>query len=124
MSTDITGWVEIKRNDRNDLWLGVVNILPIMNRNYLMFDFLFGGRSENYEEALAPLRRLQKTEVSRQAESGGNYESWIGLDQLLAIDWTQHQEIFSDDWQRLIQIMKLLAENDRVTEVRLIVNFF
>jgi hypothetical protein len=119
MATDISGWVEI---NINDYWFGAVKVNTIIKRNYGMFDLLFGGRSENYEEAIAPRRPLDK--VSIDAGEPHYYQTWIGLNELIAIDWTQHQEIFSGDWQRLIQIMKILAEDERVTDVRLIVYFF
>jgi hypothetical protein len=119
MSTDIIGWVEVRINEH---WFGVVDIQVLMQRNYRMFDFLFGGRNDNFVDAIAG-RRMPE-EKSREAEKSGIWESWIGLDELLEIDWTKHKDIFTDDWKRLIEIMKLVSQTERVTDTRLIVSFF
>jgi len=120
MSTDITGWVEIKINNH---WFGVIHINVLIQRNYSMFDFLFGGRNEDYENAIAGSRMPE--DLSSNAIDKGIWETWIGLDELLAINWDDHAHVhFTDDWKRLIEMMKLVSQGDRVTDVRLVCTFF
>jgi hypothetical protein len=118
MSTDIAGWVEIKRND---IWFGIVRLLPIMRRNYKMFDFLFGGRSDNYDDAIAG-NRGTPDDLSDDAKP--YCETWIMWSEIQAIDWSKHEDIMSDDWRDLFKIMKILAENGFSHDVRLVVYFF
>jgi hypothetical protein len=125
MSTDIIGWVEIKRNN---YWFGVVRIDSLMSRNYRMFDFLFGGRSGNYDTALAGKRGIPQDRSPEVREHWGDSDgiegTWIGWSEIQAIDWLSHDTIVTDDWQRLFDIMRLLSQSDLVEDVRLIVDFF
>ena len=122
MSTDITGWIEVKVNDH---WFGVIKLNYIIQRNYSMFDFLFGGRNDDYENAIAGQRLPLPEEMSREAEEDGIWETWIGLDELLIIDWEEHEDVnFTDDWKRFIEMMKLVSQGERVTDVRLVCSFF
>lgn len=120
MSTDITGWVEIKKYEN---WFGVIKINTLIRKNHSMIEFLFGARSEDYKNALAG-RRLPQ-EKSREAQDHGIWETWIGLDELLAVDWEKHEDVnFTDDWKRLVEMMKLVQQGENVMEVRIICTFF
>ena len=116
MSTDIAGWVEIKRNEH---WSGAVRIQKIIRRNYQMFDFLFGGRSDNYDEAIAGNRGIPD-DISSEVEF---CETWMGVEEIQAIDWEKHEDIVTNDWKGLFKIMAVLAEQDIIDDVRLIVHF-
>lgn len=125
MGTDITGWVEIEKNVR---WFGIVRIQVLMGRNYRMFNFLFGGRSENFDEAVAGNRGVPNP-ASREVQDHwgglpGYASSWITWKELEQINWSIHQDILSDDWRRLFEIMRILSEDAEVSEVRLVVDFF
>jgi hypothetical protein len=117
MGTDIGGWIEIKTYNT---WFATVQLIPIMQRNYRMFDFLFGGRSDNYDDAIAGNRGMPD-DLSKEAKY---CETWIAWSELQNIDWSKHEDIMSDDWRDLFKIMKILADNGISHDVRLVVYFF
>jgi hypothetical protein len=119
MSTDIHGWVEVKLYD---YWVGVIHISRLMRRNYPMFDFLFGGRSENYETAIAGMRG-DPPNPSEEYKDWGGGQTWIIWKEIQSIDWSKHENILSDDWRRLFKMMELLSEDPRFEDIRLVVSF-
>jgi hypothetical protein len=125
MGTDITGWVEVKRNEH---WFGVIKINALVKRNYQMFDFLFSGRSDDYLAALASKRGIPddcSPEVQTHIGYGeGHSGTWIGWQEIQAVDWSKHDSILTDDWRCLFEMMRLLANQDFINDVRLVVDFF
>jgi hypothetical protein len=125
MSTDITGWIEVKRNN---YWFGVVRINVLLQRNYPMFDFLFGGRSQDYAGALAGKRGIPEDRSIEVKDGWGDGDgiagTWMSWSELKSVDWEKHTSILTNDWKRLFELMHLLSEWDNVEDVRLVVDFF
>lgn len=107
MGTDIHGWVEIMPPYLND-WHGVINICSIIGRNYDAFGCLFGIKNFANFEPIAPRRGLpadlsviatrdhlewldEDTYLEPEEESRWTFygETWIGLDEIKAIDWDE-----------------------------------
>jgi hypothetical protein len=124
MGTDILGWVEI-RLKKNDFWIGVVKIDYLVERNYRMFDLLFGGRSGNFDTALAA-KRGRPFPLSGEVDERGYSEelTWITWNELEAVDWSQHESFLTEGWRSLFDMMRVLANRSDVSEVRLVVDFY
>jgi hypothetical protein len=125
MGTDIAGWLEAEFRTQ---WVGIIYLTPLLGKNHQMINFLFGARIDNPELAIAGLRGLPE-DMSSEVKKGwggrpGYRTTWISLGEIEAIDWQQHQEELSDDWQRLFDIMKILAKDPNIQDLRLVVNFF
>lgn len=135
MATDIKGWVEIKRSN---YWFVAVQIDSFLKRNYPLFDFLFGGRSGNYNTAVAARRgfpsdcsievkaKYKDIESLRDEleKSPIPFEgTWIGLHEIQMIDWCGKEDLLTEDWRILFQMMQLLASLSHIEDVRLIVDF-
>jgi hypothetical protein len=94
LGTDIRGRVEIKDEWLDD-WVSVVNIGPILSRQYDMFACLFGVMNYANFRPLAPERGIPadtSQEVARDLldhEQNALFPTWIGWDEIQAIDWNE-----------------------------------
>src|SRR5579862_3951621 len=100
MGTNIYGWVEVRSlYVEEPLWMAVLQIWPLLERNYLMFGSLFGVRNLAGFRPVAPERGIPadaSTEVKQeftadQAEypAQSHWPSWISWQEIKAIDWEE-----------------------------------
>jgi hypothetical protein len=86
MGSDIEGWFEILRPDWRDddfpLWVGIVRIDRLVERNYAMFSNLFGHRDAWGFTPIAANRGFSANvsdEVDYQwLDRRGGEQTWIG----------------------------------------------
>jgi hypothetical protein len=99
MGTDIDGWVETLVSEyetahgREELWHEILSIGQFVNREYLMFASLFGVRNkDNIFHPIAANRGLPPfpSDASKRLQEWGCENiTWIGWDEIQAIDWTE-----------------------------------
>jgi hypothetical protein len=97
MGTDLAGWVELY-NPLSEMWSNVIRIDALDNRNYKLYEKLFGFKAHlgNVGEVIAP--RGAPPSPSAGAESDFLADitncpqeyfglTWIGWNEIEAIDW-------------------------------------
>lgn len=94
MGWNINGYIEVWDDYRKE-WEGVVDVVPLVDRDYDFFGLLFGVQNHT---GLAPLTtpRGVPADVSRQAArelqrcpDSWFEHTWVRLDELHALNWDQ-----------------------------------
>jgi hypothetical protein len=116
MGLDIFGWVELHEKPLNK-WRGVIKIHDLLGRDYTAYHYLFSDIAQ---------RRCMPDDASREAryeldEDGYLSHSWIMWEEINQSEW--QSKGFSETWQLLIEMMRLLTLTYGANSVRLVVAF-
>lgn len=102
MGCDIEGWIEVRKYDWSQEWLGCMDIESVVNRNYQMFGALFGVRNYDRFNPTAPNRGFP-SDVSDEVKvayevwaSCAHSTSWITLQEIKNINWDESGEELSE----------------------------
>jgi hypothetical protein len=106
MGTDIEGWVEardvnLKEVFDETLWLPLVRIGPLVERNYALFGSLFGARSLAFRP-IAPERGIP-ADASEEVKNEYTAKHSAYPEEVLWPSWITWQEIKAIDWDEITQ---------------------
>lgn len=135
MAVDCEGWVEI-RNPETQRWRGVISLLPLGLRDYIVFGSIFGvhwGSSDPKRESFAVDRGLPADASGRVKEEEPNDPegcrySWVLWSELEGT-WLATEQNSPDGlpmtitWITLRRMMAALGEYAGNENVRLVVWF-
>jgi hypothetical protein len=140
MSTDINGWIEVKIPGYDD-WYGAVSLTVAGERDYWIFDCLFGtGR---VSPPLLPLAERRGTPQGLSPESradlaefGGSTPqtmTWLSWSEIPDVDWTRPVDWptakgverieASEGWKLLFSLCRFLSGQYGAHNVRFVAWF-
>lgn len=133
MGCDIHGWVECKSQYLTHHWYGVVDIEPLIHRDYAAFGLLFGVRDHDYPP-VAQHRGLPEHASTRSREESASDDyhshSWISYQEMKDAplfstleQYVWWKEADRPQWHALLTIMDTLAVLEGPEHVRLVVWF-
>jgi len=127
MGIDIQGWVEVETfaDESEEWWIGVINIAPLINRNYEMFASLFGARNR---AGFMPIAEKRGIPPFASPQSGTLQQivtltslTWVGWWEIQAMNWMEksiHPVSVSYTYQGTTQVRRLGNWGQEADEVR------